>query len=75
MITLNQSKGIQQNYVMRILIALLFILKLKIFFQEISSHVEKWFDTSNYDKNDKRPFPIGKIKKYQVFLKMNWEEK
>ena len=32
------------------------------------------FDTSNYDKNDKRPLPIGK-KKCQVFLKMNWEEK
>ena len=36
---------------------------------------EKWFDTSKYDKNDKRPLPIGKIKKYQVFLKKNWEEK
>ena len=45
------------------------------FFQDISSDVEKWFDTSNYDKNDRRPLPIGKIKKYQVLLKMNWEVK
>ena len=33
------------------------------FFQDISNDIEKWFDTSNYDKNDKRPFPIEKIKK------------
>ena len=46
------------------------------FCQDISNDVEKWFDTSNYDKNDKRPLPVAKkIKKYQVFLKMNWEEK
>ena len=25
------------------------------FFVDISDDVEKWFDTSNYDKNDKRP--------------------
>ena len=45
------------------------------FFEDISNDVEKWFDTSNFDKNDKRPLSIGKIKKYLVFLKMNWEEK
>ena len=33
------------------------------FFQDISNDVEKWFDTSNYDKNDKRLFPIAKRKK------------
>ena len=27
-------------------------------FEDISNDVEKWFDTSNYDKNDKRPLPI-----------------
>ena len=32
------------------------------FFQDISNDVEKWFDTSNYDKNDKRPLPTGKNK-------------
>ena len=33
------------------------------FFEDISNDVEKWFDTSNYDKNDKRPLLIGKNKK------------
>ena len=33
------------------------------FLQDISNDVEVWHDTSNYDENDKRPFPIGKIKK------------
>ena len=30
------------------------------FFEDISNDVEKWSNTSNYDKNDKRPLPIGK---------------
>ena len=29
------------------------------FYKDIAMDVNKWFDTSNYDKNDKRPFPIG----------------
>ena len=33
------------------------------FFVDISDDVERWFDTSNYDENDKRPLPIGKNKK------------
>ena len=33
------------------------------FFEDISNDVEKWYDTSNYDENDKRPLPIGKNKK------------
>ena len=32
-------------------------------FVDISDDVERWFDTSNYDENDKRPLPIGKNKK------------
>ena len=28
-------------------------------FQDINNDVERWFDTPNYDKNDKRPFQIG----------------
>ena len=28
-----------------------------------NSGVKRWFDTSNYDKNDKRSCPIGKNKK------------
>ena len=33
------------------------------FFVDISDDVERWFDTSNYDKNDKRPLQIGVNKK------------
>ena len=33
------------------------------FFECISNYVERWFDTSNCDENDKRPLPIGKDKK------------
>ena len=29
------------------------------FFEDIKDDVERWFDTSNYDKNDKRPLPMG----------------
>ena len=39
------------------------------FFQDISSDVEKQFDTSNYDKNDKRPLLIGKTKKVPGLFK------
>ena len=31
----------------------------KDFFEDINNDVERWFDTSNYDKNDKRPLQIG----------------
>ena len=41
------------------------------FYKDIANDVERWFDTSNYDENDKIPLAIGKNKKYQVFLKMN----
>ena len=39
------------------------------FFQGICNDVEKWFDTSNYDKNNKRPLPIGKNKKVPGLFK------
>ena len=29
----------------------------------IANDVDKWFDTSAYDKNDNRPLPIGRNKK------------
>ena len=38
-------------------------IKTEDFFEDISNDVEKWFDTSNFDKNHKRPLPIGKNKK------------
>ena len=33
------------------------------FYEDIANDVERWFDTSSYDKKDNRPFPIGKNKK------------
>ena len=33
------------------------------FHKDIADDVDKWFDTSNYDKDDNRPLPIGKNKK------------
>ena len=36
---------------------------IRDFFEDISNDVEIWYDTSNYDENDKRPLPIGKNKK------------
>ena len=38
-------------------------IKTEDFFEDISNDVERWFDTCNYDKNDKRPLPIVKNKK------------
>ena len=29
----------------------------------LQKDVERWFDTSNYDENNKRPLPIGKSQK------------
>ena len=33
------------------------------FFADINNDVERWFDTSNYNENDKRPLQIGVNKK------------
>ena len=48
-----------------------FIINIKTedFFEDIFNDVERWFDTSNYDKNDKRPLPIGKNKKVPGLFK------
>ena len=42
-----------------------FIMHIKTddFYKDINNDVDKWFDTSNYDKNDNRPLEIGKNKK------------
>ena len=44
-------------------------IKTEIFFEDICNDVEKWFDTSNYDKNDKRTLQIGKNKKVPGLFK------
>ena len=48
-----------------------FIINIKTedFFEDISNDVERWFDTSNYDKNNKRPLPIGKNEKVPGLFK------
>ena len=38
-------------------------IKTEDFYEGIANDVERWFDTSNYDENGKRPLPIGKNKK------------
>ena len=42
-----------------------FIMHIKTddFYKDISAHVDKWFDTSNFNKNDNIPLEIGKNKK------------
>ena len=54
---------IKQDYVIWILIAFFINIKTDDFHKDVANDVEKWFDTSNYDKNDKRPLPMGKNKK------------
>ena len=44
-------------------------IKTRNFFEDISNDVERWFDTSNYNRNDKRPLPIGKKKKVPRLFK------
>ena len=41
-----------------------FIMHIKTddFYKDISADVEKWLDTSNFNKNDNRPLEIGKFK-------------
>ena len=46
-------------------------LKTEDFYEDIADDVEKWFDTSNYSKDDNRPLPIGKNKKVIGLSKMN----
>ena len=44
-------------------------IKTEDFFEDISNDVERWFDTSNYNENDKRPLPIGQYKKVPGLFK------
>ena len=44
-------------------------IKTEDFYKDIASDVEKRFDTSNYDEEDKIPLPTGKNKKALCFFK------
>ena len=50
-------------------------IKTEDCFEDISNGVEKWFDTSNHDKNDKRLLPLGKNKKVPTLFKDKLGEK
>ena len=71
MITLNQSmgKGTMLKLCYRDTDRFIIYVKTEDFFEDISNDVEKRFDTSNYDKNDKRPLPIGKNKEVPGLFK------
>ena len=43
-------------------------IKTEDFYEDNDNDVEKWFDISRYDQDDRRTFPIGKNKKYIVFF-------
>ena len=53
----------------------IFYIKTEDFYKDIANDVEKWFDTSNYDKDDKKPLPIGKNKKVNGLFKGELEGK
>ena len=36
---------------------------------DIANDIEKWFDMSNYEEDDKRPLPIGTNKKVTCLFK------
>ena len=38
-------------------------IKTDDFYKDVSADVDKWFDTSNFNKNHNRPLDIGKNKK------------
>ena len=42
-------------------------IKTQYFYEDIANDVERRFDTSNYDENDKTPLPIGEKKKKWSF--------
>ena len=43
--------------------SLIMHFKADDFYKDISADIDKWFDTSNFNKNDNRPLEIGKNKK------------
>ena len=52
MIILNQSIKTEKKYVIWITDSFLIHTETKDVYKDIANGVEKWFDTSNYDKDD-----------------------
>ena len=73
MISLNRNIKTKQNYVTRILTALLFILKLKIFTKTLLMMLKNGL--AHLNENDKRLLPIGKNKKVIGLFKDELEGK
>ena len=49
-------------------------IKTKDFYRDIADDVKKWFDTSNYGKDDNRPLLIGWNKKNPSFQRwIKWK--
>ena len=44
-------------------------IKTEDFYKDIANDIEKQFNTTNYDKNDKRPHSVGKNKKVMGLFK------
>ena len=61
-IMLNQSTKTKQNYAKQYYSFVINIFT-EDFLEDISNDVERWFDASNYDENDKGPLQIGANKK------------
>ena len=36
-------------------------IKTEYFYKGIANDIRKWFDTSNYDEDDKKSLPIGNV--------------
>ena len=47
-------------------------IKTEDFYEDIADDIEKWFDTSNYSKDDNRPLPISWNKKVIDLFKNEW---
>ena len=50
-------------------------IKTKDFYKDIANDVKKWFDTSKYNEDDKKPLSIGVNKKVIGFLRMKQQER
>ena len=50
-------------------------IKTEDFYEDIANDVKEWFDTSNYDEDDKRPLPIGRNKIVIVLFKDEFGQK